>query len=64
VPLLLELIEKERNGEVVNTSLVSSCVQCLVQLGIEPDHRYGPLHVYKEDFERPFIEVCITLKQN
>lgn len=56
VPLLLDLIEKERNGEVVNTSLVSSCVQCLVQLGIEPDHRYGPLHVYKEDFERPFIE--------
>ena len=53
----MDLIEKERNGEVINTSLISSCVQCFVQLGIEPETRYGQLQVYKEEFEKPFREV-------
>jgi hypothetical protein len=57
---ILELIDKERQGEVVNSSAIASCVRCLLALGIEANHRYGPLHVYKEDFEKPFLEVSST----
>ena len=57
VPQLLDLIEKERNGEIINTSPLASCVDCIVLMGVESDKHFVHLHVYKEDFEKPFIEV-------
>jgi cullin 3 len=45
---LLELIHRERMGEVINRSLMRSTTKMLMDLGSS---------VYQEDFERPFFEV-------
>ncbi|TVU42989.1 hypothetical protein EJB05_09418 [Eragrostis curvula] len=48
---LLELIHRERMGEVINRSLMRSTTKMLMDLGSS---------VYQEDFERPFLEVSAS----
>ena len=52
---ILKLIEKERNGEVVNTGLIKTAIESFVQLGLKgsaPEHR---LVVYSQNFEHHFL---------
>ena len=53
---ILRLIEKERNGEVVNTGLIKNAIDSFVQLGlkgVEPEQR---LQVYSQSFEQHFLQ--------
>lgn len=45
---LLELVQKERGGEVINRGLMRNIVKMLMDLGSS---------VYQEDFEKPFLAV-------
>ncbi|CAG8486416.1 2355_t:CDS:2 [Paraglomus occultum] len=49
---VLKLIEKERNGEMVDVRLIKSVIGSYVSLGPDSDS----LEVYKSHFELPFIE--------
>ncbi|KAJ8647020.1 hypothetical protein MRB53_000043 [Persea americana] len=48
---LLELVHKERMGEVINRGLMRNIIKMLMDLGSS---------VYQEDFEKPFLEVSAT----
>lgn len=54
---VLHLIEKQRNGESIETSQISAVVQSFIQLGLdENDSTKGNLDVYRFSFEKPFLE--------
>ncbi|XP_026665459.2 cullin-3A-like [Phoenix dactylifera] len=48
---LLDLIHRERTGEVINRGLMRNITKMLMDLGSS---------VYQEDFERPFLEVSAS----
>jgi cullin 3 len=47
---LLEMIAKERRGEITDRSAIKNACQMLVTLGIDSRS------VYEEDFEAPFLQ--------
>ncbi|KAG0322199.1 hypothetical protein BGZ97_008351 [Linnemannia gamsii] len=53
---VLQLIERQRNGEGVETSLLRNVVESFVSLGLdENDSKKTTLEVYRQYFEKPFI---------
>ncbi|EMR08692.1 hypothetical protein PNEG_02870 [Pneumocystis murina B123] len=53
---LLKVIEKQRNGEIINTSLLKNVINSYVSLGLdEKDSSKLVLDVYNNYFEKPFI---------
>jgi cullin 1 len=50
VDAMLELVEKEREGEIVDTTLLRNCIEVFETMGM------GTLEVYVQDFEEPFIK--------
>ncbi|KAK9453215.1 Cullin [Dipodascopsis uninucleata] len=53
---ILKLVEKQRNGESIDTMNIKSVVQSFVSLGLdENDSKKVSLSVYKTFFEAPFI---------
>ncbi|KDO35014.1 hypothetical protein SPRG_01077 [Saprolegnia parasitica CBS 223.65] len=50
VDAMLELVEKEREGEIVDTTLLRNCIEVFETMGM------GTLDVYVTDFEEPFIK--------
>ncbi|KIK65002.1 hypothetical protein GYMLUDRAFT_39413 [Collybiopsis luxurians FD-317 M1] len=56
---LLCLIERHRNGEVIDQGLVKKVVFSFVSLGLDNYDPYGEcLEIYKEHLETPFIEAA------
>ena len=59
-PLLhavLEHIERQRNGELIDTHLVKLAIESYVSLGIDQQDPTRPtLEVYEEKFSKPFLE--------
>jgi cullin 1 len=54
---VLRLVEKQRNGETIEQSQIKAVVDSFVLLGLdESDSTKPTLDVYKEHFEKPFLE--------
>ncbi|XP_019861283.1 PREDICTED: cullin-3-B-like [Amphimedon queenslandica] len=51
--LLLELVDKERKGEIVDRGAIQSTCKMLMCLSLSSSKR----DVYEEDFERPFLQM-------
>uniref|UniRef100_A0A0N5AG83 CULLIN_2 domain-containing protein n=1 Tax=Syphacia muris TaxID=451379 RepID=A0A0N5AG83_9BILA len=65
---VLKLIERERNGEKVNTMLISGVVQCygiiVFKNGVSTSADRNPkLRIYKEFFEKRFLENTESLQK-
>ncbi|ORX98722.1 cullin-2 [Clohesyomyces aquaticus] len=62
---VLKLVEKQRNGETIEQSHIKSVVDSFVSLGLdESDSSKSTLDVYKEFFEKPFLEATGTYYEN
>ncbi|GAA6043698.1 hypothetical protein JCM8097_007485 [Rhodosporidiobolus ruineniae] len=58
---VLKLIEKQRNGETIETDLVKKVIDSFVALGLdETDTNRQNLEVYREAFEKPFLTATET----
>jgi cullin 1 len=57
MPPVLKLVEKQRNREKIEQSHIKSIVEMFASLGLdESDISKSALGVYKEYFEKPFLE--------
>jgi cullin 1 len=62
---VLNLIEKQRNGETIEQSQIKSIVDSFVSLGLdENDSKKSTLEVYRQYFQRPFIDATRTYYEN
>ena len=53
---VLRLIERQRNGEAVDTDLIKKSIESFVALGLdEAENNRTNLDVYKSAFEEPFL---------
>jgi cullin 1 len=54
---VLKLVEKQRDGETIEHGMIKTLVQSFVSLGLDDtDSTKGNLDVYKEHFEKPFLD--------
>lgn len=59
---VMELITRDRDGDTINTLLVRKMTDCFVALGLDdnteeqPSSVNGQLQVYRDHFEKPFLE--------
>ncbi|KAI5779294.1 Cullin [Geopyxis carbonaria] len=61
---VLKLVEKQRNGETIETAMVKSIVDSFVSLGLdENDSSKSTLDVYRKFFEHPFLEATTAYYQ-
>lgn len=57
VVALLKMIEKQRNGETIDTGLVKKVIDSFVSLGLDDnDQNKAQLDVYQKEFQTPFID--------
>ncbi|KAI9711652.1 MAG: hypothetical protein M1812_007085 [Candelaria pacifica] len=62
---VLRLVEKQRNGETIEQSQVKSIVDSFVLLGLdEADNTKGTLEVYRQHFEKPFLDATAKYYKN
>ncbi|PVH97126.1 Cullin-domain-containing protein [Periconia macrospinosa] len=62
---VLKLVEKQRNGETIEQSYIKSVVDSFVSLGLdEQDSSKSTLDVYREYFEKPFLEATAEYYNN
>uniref|UniRef100_A0A093X7U8 Cullin-1 n=1 Tax=Talaromyces marneffei PM1 TaxID=1077442 RepID=A0A093X7U8_TALMA len=62
---VLNLVEKQRNGETIEQSQIKSIVDSFVSLGLdENDSTKSTLEVYRFYFERPFIDATRVYYEN
>ncbi|KAK4541634.1 hypothetical protein LTR36_007778 [Oleoguttula mirabilis] len=62
---VLRLVEKQRNGETIEQSKVKQVVDSFVALGIdEADSTKTNLDVYRQYFEKPYIEATQKFYEN
>lgn len=58
---VLKLVEKQRNGETIETQMVKSIVDSFVSLGLDDnDSSKSTLDVYREFFEKPYLEATMN----
>lgn len=54
---VLDLIEKQRNGDMIDTGLIKQVVSNFVSLGLdEADFKKSTLDIYAKHFQEPFIK--------
>lgn len=62
---VLNLVEKQRNGETIEQSQIKSIVDSFVSLGLdENDSKKSTLEVYRHYFQVPFIEATRRYYEN
>jgi cullin 1 len=61
---VLKLVEKQRNGETIETAMVKSIVDSFVSLGLDENDSTKPtLDVYRKFFEHPFLQATTVYYQ-
>ncbi|KAI8809093.1 Cullin [Cladochytrium replicatum] len=62
---VLKTIERQRNGDTIETSLIKKVVESFVSLGLdEIDSTKSTLEVYKDYFEKPFVSATEAYYKN